>query len=108
MQKDDSLSRQRGTFANASECARSLRCYPAHIHVRDLSLEVVAGVTNSFFVDAAFRHDTFHVAVTGPEIAQTSVQSIGNGTYRISYCVDLPGYYPCSSQRADQQVYVHI
>lgn len=76
----------------AADCRKDGRCYPAKVSVEGLDGEVQPGVHN-FTIRSQFIKDEFHVAMEGPELSPTFIESHGNGEYTASYCVELPGFY---------------
>jgi len=74
------------------QCADALDCYPLMVNVRGVEVIVEPGV-HSFTITSQFAGDEFHVALEGPELSPTFVEAHGNGTYTVSYCVELPGFY---------------
>jgi len=73
-------------------CAKQGDCYPDKVLVKGVDVLVETGV-NSFTITSLFARDEFHVALEGPELSPTFVKAHGNGTYTVSYCVELPGFY---------------
>ena len=77
---------------SAANCRKEGRCYPDKVSVEGVEGEVQPGIHN-FTIRSEFTKDEFHVAMEGPELSPTFVESHGNGEYTASYCVELPGFY---------------
>jgi len=77
---------------SAANCRKEGKCYPVKVSVEGVEGEVQPGVHN-FTIRSQFTKDEFHVAMEGPELSPTFVESHGNGEYTASYCVELAGFY---------------
>jgi len=77
---------------SAANCRKDGKCYPNTVSVEGVVGTVQPGVHN-FTIRSQFTNDEFHVAMEGPELSPTFIESHGNGEYTASYCVELPGFY---------------